>query len=451
MTEVIDKIKEAFFGYQLFDVGGFVRDPFMGKVSHDRDVATNATPSGMITSCKLFGLNYRYTKNSIAHGTITIEGIEVTTFRKDVSCDGRNATVEWATTIEEDLSRRDFTINAMAQNVYTGEIVDPFGGMQDIKNKIIRAVGNPIDRLAEDTLRALRAIRFANRFGFTIDPKLLDAIMHTDISNLSVERVREEFMKILETKGTYRLNFVVYKIIPELKILSGLDGGKKHAETVDVHSFQAMKHTMKVSDNPLKIFVALLHDIGKGFTIDAERMFKGHEDVGAEKIKEIMERMKFSNDDVEYAQVMVKNHMRWHFYDDGNAPTDRAIKRAIRDLPDKFDKETMVTDLIQLTWADCQANHLNKPEGFEKYVIRKDIYWRALEMIREKPEVKIGSGLELNGKDLIEMGFKPSPLFNTILTDILNKVIGEDESMKLENNKKILKKYVMDNYNKVQK
>ncbi len=447
MTEPIELIMEAFRGYQLFDVGGYVRDGIMGEVSHDRDLATNATPSGMITTCKVHGLNYRYTKNSIAHGTIIIEGIEVTTFRKDVATDGRNATVEWAETIEEDLSRRDITINAIAINVYTGEIVDPFNGIQDIRRKIIRAVGNPKERLAEDTLRALRAIRFANRFGFTIEFELLNAILNTSIDNLSVERVREEFMKILETKEDMWITAILYKVLPEFKMLKGLDGGKKHNENVDKHSIMSMEYMMKESSKPLNAFIALLHDIGKFETYNnSERMFKGHEDVGAENIKEIMTRMKFSNDEIEYAYIMVKNHMRWHFYDDGfTAPTDRAIRRAIRDLPDKFSKEEMVSDLILLTWTDCQANLLNEKESFEDYTSRKGILSRALEMIREKPEVTV-NGLELNGKDLIEMGFKPSPIFNTILTDVLNKVIGEDESMKLENDKETLKKYVTEKY-----
>lgn len=449
MTEPIELIKEAFQGYQLFDVGGYVRDGIMGRVSHDRDLSTNATPSDMITVCKVHGLDFRYTKNSIAHGTIVIEGIEVTTFRKDVATDGRNATVEWATTIEEDLSRRDATINAIAKNIYTGEIVDPFDGIGDIKRKIIRAVGNPKERLAEDTLRALRVVRFANRFGFTIEFELLNAILGTSIDNISVERVREEFMKILETRNDMWITAILYKVLPEFKVLKGLDGGNKHNETVEQHSLMSMEHAMKGSPKPLNAFIAILHDIGKFETYNnTERMFKGHEDVGAEKIKEIMTRMKFSNDEIEYAYIMVKNHMRWHFYDDGfTTPSDRAIRRAIRDLPDKFSKEEMVTDLILLTWADCQGNLLNEKESLENYIERKGILARALEMIKEKPEVTV-SGLEFNGKDLIEMGFKPSPLFNTILTDILNKVIGEDESMKLENNKEILKKYVIEKYNR---
>ncbi len=449
MTEPIELIKEAFRGYQLFDVGGYVRDQIMGIESHDRDLATNATPSGMITSCKVFGLNYRYTKNSIAHGTITIEGIEVTTFRRELSWEGHNAVVEWATTIEEDLSRRDYTINSIAKNIYTGELIDPFGGLQDIKNKIIRAVGNPEERLNEDTLRALRAIRFANKFQFEIEPNLEIAIKNTNISNISVERVREEFMKILETRSDNYVLDILYKVIPEFGVLDNLDGGDKHAETVDVHSIWTMRSMMEGSPKPLNAFIALLHDIGKGFTFnDPERQFKGHEDLGAEKIKEIMERFNtFSNDEIDYAYTMVKNHMRWHFFDNKlETPSDKAIRRAIRDLPDKFNKEEMMTDLILLTWADSQANLLNKPEHFSDYTERKGIYKRALEMIREKPEVKIGVGLELNGNDLIEMGFKPSSLFNIILIDVLNKVIGEDENMKLENNKEELKKYVMEKY-----
>jgi len=455
MKELSNNIREAFWGYELFYVGGYVRDRVMediiGKeiISKDVDFATNATPSGLITLCKSWGLNYRYTKNSIAHGTITIEGYEFTTYRKDVSCDGHNAIVEWAETIEEDLSRRDITINAMAFNFWTGELVDPFNGVNDIKNKIIRAVGNPDERLKEDTLRALRAVRFANKFGFEIEDELLIAIKNTDISNISVERIREEFMKILETRSDNYILSILYKVIPEFGVLDKLDGGDKHAETVNVHSIWTMRSMMEASDKPLNALIALLHDIGKGFTFDdPDRKFKGHEDIGAEKIKRIMERFNtFSNDEIDYAYVMVKNHMRWHFFDKKfESPTDKTLRKAIRDLPDKFDKQEMMTDLIILTWADCQANLLNKPESLEDYVERKGIYKRALEMIDEKPEVKIGSGLELNGNDLIEMGFKPSPLFNTILTDVLNKVIGEDESMKLDNNKEMLKKYVIKNY-----
>jgi tRNA nucleotidyltransferase (CCA-adding enzyme) len=324
--EPIEKIKEAFskirghpeinvVGYQLFYVGGSVRDEIMGNPSHDVDLATNATPAGIITTCKVFGLDFRYTKNSVAHGTIVVEGIEITTLRKDVSCDGRNATVEWATTIQEDLSRRDLTINAVAKNVYTGEIVDPFFGVQDIEYGIIRAVGNPVDRLNEDTLRALRAVRFANRFGFDIERNLLKAIWETDISNLSIERVREEFMKILATRNDRYTIIILNKVLPEFSVLYNLDGGNKHAETVDIHSLLAMRYMMKGSDKPLLIFATLLHDIGKFYTKDdPERMFKGHEDIGAEKVKEIMTRMKFSNDEIDYVQIIIKNHMRWHFY-----------------------------------------------------------------------------------------------------------------------------------------
>ena len=443
MTEAIEKIKEAFKGYQLWYVGGAVRDEIMGVPSHDIDLATNATPRDIIETCEMFDLNFRYTENSIAHGTITVEGIEITTFRKDISCDGRNATTEWAKTIEEDLSRRDITINAISKNVYSGEIVDPFFGIQDIKNKIIRAVGNPEERLKEDTLRALRAIRFSNKFNFTIEKELFFAIYETNIFNLSVERVREEFMKILETLNDRYIDIIILKVIPEFEILYGLDGGNKHAESVYQHSIMTMENSMKISNNPLNSFIAILHDIGKGYTFnDPEKMFKGHEDIGAEKIKEIMERMKFSNEDIYYAYTMVKNHMRWHFFDDGKEPSDRSIRRAIRDLPDNFNKEIMIKDLMILTWADNQANLLNKPESFEDYTIRRGIYTRALEILKTKPIIKSGSGLNINGTDLIEMGFKPSPLFNTILKDIENQVFEE----KLENEKEILKKFVMENY-----
>jgi tRNA nucleotidyltransferase (CCA-adding enzyme) len=441
-------IIEAFWGYDLFYVGGWVRDRVIENIenreifSKDVDFATNATPTAMITLCKSIGLNFRYTNNSIAHGTITIEGFEFTTFRKDVSTDGRNATVEFAETIEEDLSRRDFTINAMAINVFSNELIDPFNGITDIRNKIIRAVGNPDDRLKEDTLRSLRAIRFANRLGYEIEYNLGMSIILTPIDNLSVERVRDEFMKILETRKSNYINSILHKVIPEFKVLIGLDGGYRHSETVDEHSIYIMESIMKVSDKPLLSFIGLLHDIGKGHTSDADKMFENHEDIGADKIKEIMERMKFSNIEIEYAYMIVKNHMRWHFYIGGySGITNKAIRRAIRDLPDKFDKEGMITDLCIITWSDSQANLLNKKESLEDYTERRGIYSRALEIVRNKPIIKV-SGLEINGNDLIEMGFKPSPTFNIILKDVEEKIFNEE----IENTKEVLKNYVKDRY-----
>lgn len=435
---------ELFKGHQLFYVGGAVRDSIMRISSNDIDLATDMTPKEMISKCTENNIKHWFTENSLNHGTVTIEGIEVTTFRKDVSCDGRNAVTKWAKTIFEDLSRRDITINAISRDFFSNEIVDPFNGIQDINNKVIRAVGNPEDRLREDTLRALRAIRFANRFGFEIEHNLFHAITKTDISNLSVERIREEFTKILETRNSKYFGSILLKVIPEFEVLNYLDGGDKHNETVDQHSIMTMQHIMKVSDNPLLIFAGLLHDIGKFYTKDdPERQFKSHEDIGAEKVKEIMIRMKFANEDVDYVTTLIKNHMRWHFLDNNFAsPSDKTIRRAIRDIPDSFKKEQIISDLIILSWADCQSNLLNKPEIFEEYTQRRGIYKRALEILHKQPEVKVGSGLNLNGNDLIEMGFVPSPIFNTILKDVENRVFEQE----LNNEKETLINYVEEKY-----
>lgn len=437
---------ELFKGHQLYFVGGAVRDSIMGISSNDIDLATDMTPQEMISKCAENNIKHWFTENSINHGTITIEGIEVTTFREDVSCDGRNAVTKWAKTIEEDLSRRDFTLNSIAKDFFSNKIVDPFNGIRDINNKVIRAVGNPEDRIREDTLRALRAIRFANKFGFEIEYNLFHAITKTDISNLSVERIREEFMKILETRNSKYFGSILLKVIPEFEVLNYLDGGDKHNETVDQHSIMTMQHIIKVSDNPLLIFAGLLHDIGKFYTKDdPERMFKGHEDIGAEKVREIMFRMKFSNEDIEYVTTLIKNHMRWHFLDNNFAsPSDKTIRRAIRDIPDSFNKEQIISDLMVLTCADCQANLLNKPKIFDVYTERRGIYKRAIEILHKQPEVKIGSGLNLSGNDLIEMEFKPSPIFNTILKDVENKVFEKE----LDNENETLINYVKEKYGK---
>lgn len=447
MAENINKIIDIFKGKDLFYVGGVVRDRIMGIESNDIDLATNVYPEDIISLCKINDVKYRYTENSIRHGTITIEDIEVTTFRKDVSTDGRNCSVEYAKTIEEDISRRDFTINAIAVNVFTGELIDPFNGLKDIKNNIVRSVGNPEDRLKEDTLRSLRAIRFANRFGFTIEDNLLDNIRYIDISNLSIERIRDEFMKILETRNDNYISLILHKIIPEFNVLNNLDGGDKHNETVDVHSLITMKNMMKVSYNPRSIFAALLHDIGKGFTFNnLIRKFKDHEKVGAENVKEIMDRMKFSNDDINYVHALVNNHMRWHF-DTGSYKdtTSKTIRRAIKDLPDNIDIEEMITDLCLLSWADNQANlakTVYRTETFEEYTKRKRIYDRAIKFVQQEPIIRVGSGLELNGHDLIEMGFIPGTIFNIILKDTEEKIFNEE----IKNNKEDLKNYVETNF-----
>ena len=189
-------------GYTAYMVGGFVRDYVMSLEFHDIDIATSAKPEQIVELGTKVGYKVWYSANGINHGTIayTIEGdtFEITSYRKDVSCDGRNAIIEYASTIEEDLSRRDFTMNALAMDI-NGNIIDPFNGQLDIQNKIVRFVGNPVDRINEDNLRIMRAIRFASRFGFKIEEKSWGAIVENKdkVKNLSVERVWDEFKKIL--------------------------------------------------------------------------------------------------------------------------------------------------------------------------------------------------------------------------------------------------------------
>lgn len=434
---MINKIIQAFKkqNAQLYFVGGFVRDKLMNIESNDIDFATNLLPEEIIELAKFNNLNYRYTDNSIAHGTIVVENFEITTFRKDVSCDGRNATIEFAKTIEEDLSRRDFTINAIAINAYEYNLIDPFKGIDDIHYEIIRAVGNPYERLKEDKLRTLRAIRFANRFGFEIEEGLFSAIKNVDISNLSVERIRDEFLKILECNDKKYLNIIIERIIPEFSGMIGAYGGTKHNETLDSHSYWAMFHMKQVSSNSLDRLIALLHDIGKIDTIFSERIFKGHEDVGAEKVKKIMEHMKFSNEDIEYAYHIVKNHMIWHFY---SGKLDKSIKKAIRKLPENR-REEMINTLFKLCWSDEVANLRNKYISFNDYKKRMD-YEKVISLIHEEKIIKMK--IDFNGHDLIRMGLRPSPLFSKILKDVETKILDKE----LGNDKMIIEKYIRQKY-----
>jgi len=317
LKELTRKFNEK--GFNLYLVGGFVRDTIMGRETHDIDMTTDALPQDTKEILEELGSIYTVGKE---FGTIGLnldgQTIEVTTFRKEVyPTESRKPIVEWGTSLVDDLARRDFTINSIARNELTGEIIDPFGGIEDIRKKVVRVVGSN-DRFNEDPLRMLRAIRLACELNF----KLHINISHPErIKIVSKERVRDELVKILlSRKPTFgirklcKIGLMQY-IIPEFVELKNVAQGKNHIKDAFEHSLLVLYKGSHIDHNERNLafrLACLLHDIGKSDTkiIDDDGVhFYGHHSVGARKVRKILCRLHFDSNIVEDVAMLVKYHM----------------------------------------------------------------------------------------------------------------------------------------------
>jgi len=434
-----------FFGGNTWVVGGFLREFLLGKEPHDIDLATDIKPEKILEldGQILEEVRFLATPLSMEHGTILVrvsdiktfaKSFEVTTLRKDVSCDGRHATVEYSKDIEEDLARRDFTVNAMALNLLEDlkeeNIIDPFGGIEDLKIGLVKTVGNPKARFMEDHLRILRACRFIAKLGW-VDGETATAIkrLGPKLEELSKERVREEILKMMKQPDVKTaLNCMwVWRLlpytIPPLVACEGAAGGQHHAETVLEHCIDACQAISK--DKPLLRLAALLHDVGKPATVsekDGKLSFLQHETVGAEIVENYLKEFKFSNDEVEYATCMVKYHM-FHFGLDTHKKT---IKKWITKINGRWE------DLLLLRQADRKANKAKKDRplvtGYMQDLLDKIHEIETFEEPMKVIDLKIG------GEDLISMGLIPGPLFGKILNSLLEEVLEDPEL----NNREIL-------------
>jgi len=413
---VLNKLKEN--GYESYLVGGCVRDLCLGRTPKDFDLTTKATPEEVIS---IFDHTI---PTGVEHGTITVViigiPIEVTTFRTDgIYTDNRRPdSVEFGATIEQDVSRRDFTINGL---IYDGEVTDLVYGLGDLLNKVIRCIGNADDRFKEDSLRMMRAIRFSCQLGFTIQYVTREAIVNNAklIKNVSQERVRDELVKILlsdrPSEGIEllrRLGILQY-ILPELQSCVGFDQHNKY------HRKNVYNHILNVLDatpNGLNIRLsALFHDISKPKTFtmgeDGCGHFYSHHKVGADKTKEIMKRLKFDNETINNVCILVYEHMsRYPKLREGSA------KKLLKRLG-----EQNVDDLINLQIADIIGS--KPPFNFEDVVLLKNELKRIIEF-KEPISVK---QLAVNGHDLIEMGIKPGKRMGLILNELLQLVMEHPE------------------------
>ena len=447
MKEIINLFREN--KKQLCFVGGYCRDKLLGKESNDIDFATDTTPEQMIdifTKYRKGGskdIDIWYSGNGKAHGTIVFRednvDYEITTFRKDVSTDGRNATVEWAKTIEEDLARRDFTMNAIAKCAYTNKIIDPFNGQQDIENKVIRFVGDAEKRVHEDHLRLIRGYRFLSQLGKGwkfIDGNKFNSDYWKFLNKLSKERVRDELIKIFKYNPCFSLYHMPSWLIGFLtssinmkKYKMQFFHGHFHAEDIDQHLMITLATSCRLTDKPLLRLACFLHDIGKCMESELNEWgyptFIHHDTVGADAVEQWMKDMKFSKADTHYVSQLVRHHMV-----DYNMMLHTTSNRTIRRYVVRLGEE-LLDDMILLNYCDRTANLANtKLCSYQEYLIGYTIKPRWLE-IKAKDNCFKVTDLKISGNDLKELGVPEGKEIGRILKALF--VMVEEET--LENDK----------------
>lgn len=445
------KISEKFSekGYEIYIVGGAVRDILMGKLIGDWDFTTNATPPEILKV-----IPDGFYDNKFGTVGLIVEGLEkpleVTTFRTEEGySDARHPdNVMWGKTLEDDLARRDFTINAMAVKLQIAndklqinsklpnfKIIDPFNGQKDIETKLIRAVGEPSERFSEDALRMIRAIRIAAELGFTIEEKTFEAIKKNVflINKISKERVKEEFFKLLASPNPYdgvilfKNSGLMNEVIPEFEKCFGVEQkspGRHHIYDVGTHLLMSLKFCK--STDPVTRLATLIHDIGKPQTYKklgtGVVTFYNHEMVSTKIAESLADRLRFSNHEKDKFIRLV----RWHQFTVDERQTDSAIRRFLRNVGLEN-----VDDMLALRVADRLGG------GARETSWRLEEFKERIVEVQKQPfSVK---DLKVDGNDVMnELKLKPGPEVGKILEIIFRKV----EKKKLENEKQVLMKFI---------
>lgn len=435
VSTIINRLDK--YGFDGYIVGGSVRDLLLGKIPNDYDLATNAKPDDILDVFK----DFKTISVGKAFGTIIVvqeEGsVEVTTYRIEGDyLDGRRPSeVAFSDKIEEDLSRRDFTINSMAYSHLHG-LIDPFNGRDDLNLEIVRTVGSPGERFAEDHLRILRGVRFATELGFAIEDETYKASKEMSylLSNISAERIREEFFKILlSKKPSFGIRLmkelgVLETIVPELRPTFGFEQQNPH------HDKNVFDHTLCVVDNVSNVLeirlAALFHDIGKPhtFTIDEKGIghFYGHDDVGVDMTKEILTRLKCPNDLINGVLLLIGDHMT-----KAKDMKDKGIKRLIGRVG-----EDRIFHLMELQKADRMCTSSLADVDF--FQSRIDTISRIL----DNHEAYEKNHLAIDGYDIINLGYNQGKIIGEILDYLMEEVLSNPEL----NNKEELMKLVKNKY-----
>jgi putative nucleotidyltransferase with HDIG domain len=404
-AQIVARLRAA--GHQAYFVGGCVRDLLLGREPQDFDVATSALPDQVLTLFeKTFAVGAHFGVVLVCTGEPEIT-TEVATFRSDgVYSDGRHPdAVRFSSSPEEDVKRRDFTINGMLLDPANNQVLDYVGGRNDLQAGLVRAIGDPGDRFAEDKLRMLRAVRFAARFAFDLESRTAIAIrkLAPAVSQVSRERVRDELTRML-TEGHAQRAFemldatgLLVQVLPEVVRMKGVAQPPQfHPEgDVWVHTMLLLAG-LPAGCPPALAWAALLHDVGKPatFRVAPDRIrFDGHVETGVHIAEDICRRLRFPNHETEQILLLIANHMR---FADAPKMKESTLKRFFR-LP-HFDQH------LALHRLDCLASH-----GSLK------LYDFARERFETLPEEQVRPHLLLTGRDLIEAGYHPGPQFSEML------------------------------------
>ena len=416
---IVETLRAA--GHEAYFAGGCVRDMVMGVPPHDYDIATSARPEevvrlfpGSLTVGAQFGV------------VVVLAGsgdFEVATFRVDAaSSDGRHPDSVRFCSAREDVARRDFTINGMLYDPTAHQVIDWVEGQEDVRRRVVRAIGNPEERFAEDKLRLLRAVRFAARLDYAVEEKTYAAMVHMapHTGEVSAERVRDELVRILTGPNAGRAVRLMHDtgllkpVLPEIEALVGVEQPPQFHPEGDVFEHTCVMLDATRNPSPELAMAVLLHDVGKPQTQTfAERIrFDDHDQAGAEMARDICRRLRFSNDQMEQIVLLVGSHMRFMAVQRMKLST---LKRLLG--LNRFDEH------LELHRLDCLASH-GKLDNYE--FLRQKLEEFSLEEIAPEPLV--------TGRDLIEMGYKPSPLFKRILDAVReeqleNRLTSREESI----------------------
>ena len=412
-------------GYEAYAVGGCVRDSILGKTPSDWDITTSARPE------QVKALFAKTIDTGIKHGTVTVmmdkTGYEVTTYRIDGLYEDhrRPNDVTFTTSLREDLMRRDFTINAMAYNDTDG-LIDLFGGMDDLQNRVIRCVGNARDRFEEDALRMLRAVRFAGQLHFRIESSTREAIIacHNNLKDVSAERIQMELLKLLisDHPEVFREAYatgLTSVFLPEFDRM--MDTGQKNPH----HCYSVGEHTLHavcmIEPNPVLRLTMLLHDVGKPATKTTDQYgidhFYNHYKVGAEMSKEILKRLKFDNKTIQVVCQLISHHdIR---FKNPKTSGQRHVRKVMHSIgPNLFPY------LLKVMEADVRSQ--SDYYQAEKLSILKET-WESYDEILKKQDCLSLKDLKINGNQLKALGIREGKTIGAILKTLLSMVLEHPE------------------------
>ena len=445
IPDILRKMNEIFRagGFEAYLVGGAVRDMLLGKDASDWDIATNASPE------QITAMFRRVIPTGIAHGTVTVhfmgKRIEVTTYRSESAySDGRHPdSVSFGVTLEEDLSRRDFTMNAVAASLDDGALFDPLGGREDIRARVIRTAGTARERFLEDGLRPVRALRFSSQLNFDIDEETYSAIklpeVQLRIRSVSTERFRDELIKTLlsdePSSALLRMEDtgILAMFIPELAACRGCS----QADIRSYHVFDVLDHNLYACDGAPKDnltvrLAALFHDVGKREARSVERVesppgsgnfsdiihFYRHEAHSARIVRPLLARLKFPNSVTDSVTHLVENHM-FRFEESWS---DAAVRRFII----KIGRDN-IDDLLALRLADMYGKYRRRPEPNSDGVRRLAVLRDRISEVQSQNSALSLKDLAVNGNDLIALGIPAGKRIGAVLEELLQRVLDDPE------------------------